>query len=382
MSLTEHKLKLIINKNDYDKLENILEKNQNYIISDDLIYYTISKKHTKCFDILLNYANINIDFHLSYSIALKIYNDAKNENNKYYISKLLDKNLDINGDILSRISNYDMDIFNKILNMHINDYNYIEELLNYLSLYNSYVFIDLFNKILTKEQQLTYVKGFYSEGILCCDNHIVFDYLMNSKEFNYKAINSDKEYIINNGFTFLNGSKKHIKIYLDYLLKNPITINEDIMHEFININFFMSYYNGNKFINYSLNNKYKNKCIINSPKINLIKISNTFPHNCPYFDNIYILYNLGLDINVYDDLTKEDLISYINNYNMVETYGEKYPIILLIFYVMFANLIEEPIPEHLVDTINNICNNSKLLNEKYDFTKNYNSLFFNEENEN
>ena len=63
MSLTEHKLKLIINKNDYDKLENILEKNQNYIISDDLIYYTISKKHTKCFDILLNYANINIDFH-------------------------------------------------------------------------------------------------------------------------------------------------------------------------------------------------------------------------------------------------------------------------------------------------------------------------------
>lgn len=40
MSITDNKLKL---KNNFEKLETILKDNPDYIIIDDLIYYTISK---------------------------------------------------------------------------------------------------------------------------------------------------------------------------------------------------------------------------------------------------------------------------------------------------------------------------------------------------
>lgn len=196
MSITDNKLKLIINKNNFEKLETILKDNPNYIISDDLIYYTISKKHIKCFDILLNHPKIN-DLDYSYIIAFNIYNKAKNEDNKYYISKLLDKNYNLDERILSYLVHYDIDLFNKYLNMHINDYEYIEKLLLYLSFNKNYLyFIDLFNNRLSKEQQINFVKTFYTLDIHY-KNDKVFSYLIDSKDFNYKAITTNEEYIVN-----------------------------------------------------------------------------------------------------------------------------------------------------------------------------------------
>ena len=114
MSITNNKLKLIINKKNFEKLEIILKDNPDCIINDDLIYYTISKKHIKCFDILLNHPKIG-DLDCSYIIAFNIYNKAKNEDNKYYILKLLDKNYNLDERILSYLVHYDIDLFNKHL---------------------------------------------------------------------------------------------------------------------------------------------------------------------------------------------------------------------------------------------------------------------------
>lgn len=379
MSITDNKLKLIINKNNFEKLETILKDNPDYIITDDLIYYTISKKHIKCFDILLNHPKI-YDLDCSYIIAFEIYNKAKNEDNKYYISKLLDKNYNLDERILSYLVGYDIDLFNKHLNMHINDYEYIEKLLLYLSFNKNYLyFIDLFNNRLSKEQQISFARTFYTYEFYI-KNDKVFSYLMDSKDFNYKAITTNEEYIVNNMFTLpiVYCSNNYNKlIYINFLLKNPIDFNY-INNEDTIINFLKNILSKDILCTkYSTNIYYKNKCIINSPKINIIKIQfKHFGYRCQSINTLYELYNLGLNIDVYGDITNEDILNYFNNYNMNHMFGDFMHKMIFIWYVQFANLINQSIPNHLVDTINNLYNNSELLNEIYDLNKNVGAHIF------
>lgn len=379
MSITESKLKLIINKNDFEKLEYILNNNPDYFVTDKLIYYTISKKHVKCFDILLNHPNINyIDY--SYDIAFKIYNNAKNEDNKYFISKLLDKNYYIEERTLPYMIDYDINLFNKHLDMNITDNRFIQSLMIYLSFNKYYLyFVDLFNnrwqtlsksyKILSKEQQIRLVKHFYTHPYLY-ENDKVFSYLMDSQDFNYKAITTNEEYIIDNMFNFLYDKNSKIKIkYMNFLLKNPIDFNCIINNEDMIIKFLRNtFYNQSDFSykKYSLDINYKNKCIINSPKINIIKMyCNHFNYKYMDIKLLYDFYNLGLKIDVYGDLTNEDITNYFNNYNLHDLYDNTVHIINFIQYVQFGNLIGQHMPLHLVDTIKNLCNNSKFLNKKY-----------------
>jgi hypothetical protein len=199
----------IIIYNDYNKLQHLLDNNILFIKNYDLLLCkSIEYKSLECFDILLNYIinnNISLDnFEASLNKSIDYIINNNNIQNKYYLNKLLEKNILINKEELIKASE-DFILF-KILFNKINNKNDI--LLLYLI--NNFIKNNKMNIIF-------YLYNFIIENNLISKNELYnFIFKLSIK---YNNINSiiflennkyDMMYIINDN---------NIKIPLKFLVK-------------------------------------------------------------------------------------------------------------------------------------------------------------------
>ena len=118
----------IISANDYELLEEMIQTNQtsifNYVRNGiSLIYKAIEVRAYECFNLLIDLPNLTIlkELNPNYTglnIAVTYYMDAPNVSNKYYLDRLLSKNVHITQSLLIKSStNYN--IFSRLLNNSI-----------------------------------------------------------------------------------------------------------------------------------------------------------------------------------------------------------------------------------------------------------------------
>ena len=164
-NISETLLNHIINCNDYERLDKILYNNPDTVIYNSMINKTIKLRLKSCFDILMNYENLNLtadDYNESLNIAFSIYKRGKNDENKYFLNKLLEKNMMIHLDMINILIEYDLDLYNKYIDSIINDKDILIDILDNLK-YNKtfHYFLELFNRdILTIDEKKNFVKQY------------------------------------------------------------------------------------------------------------------------------------------------------------------------------------------------------------------------------
>ena len=172
----------IISANNYELLEEMIQTNETNIFnciknSISLIYRAIEVRAYECFNILIDIPNLTILKNTSHyvtglSIAVTYYMDAPNVSNKYYLDRLLEKNVHITESLLIKCStNYD--IFNRLLNNSIHTKDSILYCIK--NAHN----IDIINKIY---DWLNKIKpNYYNNTINIFDfNNLVFKMIINT----------------------------------------------------------------------------------------------------------------------------------------------------------------------------------------------------------
>lgn len=379
-----------IDYNDYIKLEEILNKPdlKDCFIPDLLLSKTIKKQNKRCFDLIYNYIVNNLDeedtFEKSYIYAFKLYNKAKNEENEYYVIKLIDKLLYLEpyAYYVKYLYNYDINIFKKYINYAINNNNYDKDkVMNLLlndKIFDELYFMEIFNRIFNKEKQKEFIIEFYYDTIkLFHKNIISFNYFINNKDFDYnKLMLTDKEKFIDCNMVnkIIYSNKLYSITCIKYLSNNPIdykdfdtfTILEMAklnMFHFQEFRLYRKIYN--KYIRNTktLLKLIKKPIIINCPKIKLLNSICNYYLNIPNFDNkynyefiVYYLYHkCGYNFDIYGDLN----IDTIKNRGgaLLNDKQKRY----IVEIIRFGKYIGQDIPEHLRNYIYELCDNNELL---------------------
>ena len=297
----------IIIYNDYNKLQHLIDNDlltDNKIIKiyDLLLSKSVEYKSTECFDILLNNNNNDINnYILTLYKSIDFYINSNNIQNKYYLHKLLEKNITIDKELLIKASDdlilfkillYKININNNILLYLLNKFikdnklkiiNYLynfninnniitnEEICNYILKisikynnintliylekykYNMIYIIDINNNIIPSL--------YYSVQYITDERKIIYKYLLNlyinySKENNINTINNINsiDFIENHNYLYINQFIYDIiKIGINisnydiiikyYLLKLFSSDNDNIINNIIEIFFILSYNN-------------------------------------------------------------------------------------------------------------------------------------------
>jgi hypothetical protein len=384
----------IIIYNDYNKLQHLLDNNILFIKNYDLLLCkSIEYKSLECFDILLNYIinnNISLDnFEASLNKSIDYIINNNNIQNKYYLNKLLEKNILINKEELIKASE-DFILF-KILFNKINNKNDI--LLLYLI--NNFIKNNKMNIIF-------YLYNFIIENNLISKNELYnFIFKLSIK---YNNINSiiflennkyDMMYIINDNnikipslyysISFLYDDKKIIykyllNFYINYSKNNDINLIENINDIFNIVKIFSENIKYNSNFNYILNDIFKFKIkILNLDSIIkncLIKIFSSEKETIitNICETIFILKINNL-LNNDNILSLHDvIIPYINinnnNNNINYNINNKKRINLYYILIYYKFILPENIEKYYIkilsdyfynDNENDIKNNS----EKY-----------------
>ena len=367
-------LNLAINNNDYDKIEHLLTHNPDFIVDYKVLEKALEKRFPKCFDLIIERLNFDDDNvqHL-YFDAMNIYMKAKNDENKYFIEKLLEKKMDINNYTLTEyLIKYDINKFNEFVEniVNTNNINKIQKLLIGLLDNECFMyFLDIFNDKLSLEEQREFIINNLYNRYYDSDYSNAYDYFLNNPGFDYNELMQHKirqslEYHLINSI-IKNGIKSSNKI-INYFLNNPVDFKEiyvSTISEMLCSLF--QIYNINDTVLLFKKNIIKSPLIINCPKINLLKDVICKRYNS-YHDihkslNIilfcYILNKIGFNFNIYDELSPNDITRPpIGRYNRYSTLKD-----VIIDIVRFGKYIGQDIPEHLRDRIYKFCENSQLL---------------------
>lgn len=373
-----------IDYNDYVKLEEILNKPdvKDNFIPDLLLSRTIDKQNRKCFDLIFNYIVNDFElesddtFECSYNSAFKLYNKVKNEENEYYLKKLIDEieilYFEPNTTLMKHLYNYDINIYKDYIELMTDDYQYnYEDILECIidnTLFNESYFMELFDNI-SKEIQIDFIKNLYINitQLYYKDKRFAFDYFINHEEFNYnKLMLTSKEnfikYNLVNRLVYLNPA--YIISCVKYLNKNPVDYKDFdtfTLDELNKLNMF--YYEFNKNIKSikKLLKLVKKPLIINCPKIKLLhSISNYYTFGLPKIDNnnnyifinYYLYHRYGYNFDIYEDLD-------INNFNKFTLCDKQKRYIVEI--IRFGKYIGQDIPKRLRAYIYHLCDNNELL---------------------
>lgn len=385
-------VELAIHNNDYEKLKKLLDDNPDFISCYHTLAKALNMRFKKCFDLIVDKIDFddNDDLEYYYKKAINIYLKGKNEENKYFILKMLEKKLNVSPYyIIPDIIEVDINIFHKYIDIikKENNIRTIKLLLHYLLDNKGFIYFhDIFNMLNDKEQ-INFVKQYlYLHE---------YDYFTSYK--NQQKKSSAISYFLNNkNFDYNKMMKKymheHIIIHLlnygfmsneciNYLLNNPVDfkfIKKDIE------SYYAVYPYGQapliykpfkhdcyiKLIKFWKKNKLINKpLIINCPKISLLSIIIEKNQYSNINNNLllfcYILNKLGINFNVYNEITIEYFNEHINSDTLLGDLHKNNFIINLINVVQFGNYMKQPIPEHLKGSIYNFCNNDEKLNKVY-----------------
>lgn len=374
-------LKLAINNNDYNKIEHLLIHNPDFIIEYEVLDKALEKRFPKCFDLIIDRINIDDSLTSIYDTAFDIYMKAKNEENKYFIDKLLEKKLYIplSNTFIQNLLKFDINKFNNYIEIIINtnDKIKINNLLSYLLPNESFMyFLDIFNSKLTLEEQKLFIRDdLYLSYHRCYDDYTqAFNHFLNDKDFDYNTSISDvvgdklNNHLI---FKMMSGDIKIPSAYSNYLLENLCDF-KNMPIEYINDMLCKLVKNNKNNLNNIIKKKIINKPLIsNCPKINLLKdiIFRIYLENYNMNNFLllcYIMYEIGFNFDIYNEI--DSIGSIINAYNIRARY--KYKVYemsyieikqVLIDTVRFGRYIGQDIPEHLRDSIYKFYENNELL---------------------
>lgn len=346
--ITYTKLLHIINNNDYEKLEEILYNNPNINIDYKIVNKAIENRVNRCFDLLINYENIKLDTYI-FNQALDMCK-VKNEENKYYIDRLLEKNIKLEPYDITKLIDFDYNIY----------YNYVEklnviqikELLSYLTDNTKMTyFFEQFNK-LSKHEQIDFVKDRIYTGY---NKSNIFIHFMKSEEYDYNTLMyTSKENEIKYCLLKLLCNKNNDNItntIVNYLINKPIDLtNFENELSNINSNLYKILNNNNDYWQKKIL-KLKHKLVINCPKIKLFNITSRCNNGYLTLKTLYYYYKFGFNFDIYSDF----------NYNFESFNKFDTRIINIISFVQFGRFIGQDIPEHLKEPIYKFCKNSPLL---------------------
>ena len=264
----------IITYNNYNKLQYLIDndlfidnkiiKNYDLLLSKSIQYISL-----ECFDILLNNNNITNNFDNSLNISIEYYTNSNNIQNKYYLNKLLEKNILINKDVLIKASN-DFILF-KIL---LNKINIKNNILYYISIFiqkNKIDIIDyLYNyNIIHNIIPIDEISNFIFKKSIKYNNINIILFLEN-KKYNMIYIINDDNILPSLYYSvlYIYDDKQLIykyllNLYINYSKKNDINLIQNIS----NINFYENF-NSLLYINQIIHNIFKLK--INIDKLDII----------------------------------------------------------------------------------------------------------------
>lgn len=354
--ITETKLVYMINNNDYIKLEEILYNHPNINIHYTVVIKAIEKRVNRCFDLLINYENIILDSSI-FIQALRMCK-VKNEENIYYVNRLLEKNIELEPSEISNLIDFDHELYYKYvekLNM-----NEIKKLLSYLTDSSRITyFFEQFNK-LSNTEQIDFVKNKIYNS-----NNNLFIHFIKLEEYDYytimcTSIENEKKNNIFNLLASLN-NENMLNAIVNYLIKKPtdLTNFENLLSNFDNKLFNIFRYNSHYWNKKIL--KLKHKLVINCPNIKLLNTTfNNANYVYGYFGSnqlslkiLYYYHKIGFNFDIYSDF-KVDAIKYFKS--KPEIIIEK-----IINCVQFGNMIGQKMPEHLREPLYKICGGSPLL---------------------
>lgn len=115
------KLLSLINVNDFENFKNTIDEKPGFKINPKLLLKSILYRYHKYFDLIidrLDFENNIDDINKSYELAMLIHMKASNEENDYFIDKLLNLDLKyIPESISDDLLEYNPDIYNKYCNI-------------------------------------------------------------------------------------------------------------------------------------------------------------------------------------------------------------------------------------------------------------------------
>lgn len=373
--ITTNMLTLAINNNDYNKIEHLLSQNPDFVVDHKVLDKALEKRFPKCFDLIIERLNFeDHDVQYLYFTAMNIYMKAKNEENKYFIDKLLDKKLDIvYYDFIKYLIKYDINKSNQFVENIVNQNDntkiitlLVELLDNECFMY----FVDIFNNKLSLEEQRDFIINNFYNNHYSSEYSNAYDYFLNNPDFDYNKLMRYKfglsldNHLINSVIKY--GIKCSHTI-INYFLNNPVDFKETYESNIIEILCF-------SFIKYNITdtvllfkkNIIKSPLIINCPKINLLKrvIFNIYHDRKRQIEKslnvilfCYILHKMGFNFDIYNDLSPNDITRPIQYYGYRQHLKD-----VVIDIVRFGKYIGQDIPDHLRDSIYKLCENSQQLN--------------------
>lgn len=401
-------LNLAIKYNDYVNIKKMLDDNPDFHVKSFVLKTAIDYKFVKCFDLIVDriifdekYTDKNKNYiDVTYEKAIDIYNSCKNEENEYFIKKLLEKNLIVDPKIvIDFLYKYNIDIFNNYIDTIINT-NYhtkeycIKNLLIKL-LHNDYFtyFLNIFNNVYNLEQQTKFVHDnlYNINGIYAnigsyedeCNNSKAYTYFLNNPIYEYNNI-LDKPYEpVSYGYNgylitrlFYYGINMP-RVCIDYFVNKPADFSQVDSNNFFKSLMHLYYHNYNYLFLVSLvkKNIVTKPLIINCQPINLLHYM-IINDNDQYYEihhNIdtlkmnlilffHILNKLGLNFDIYAKLNN-NFLSTIKNIRTRENVGgiiEYGGMKKLIEVVRFGRYIGQDIPEKFRKVIYEYCHDNLL----------------------
>lgn len=359
----------LIKYNDYDELDRLLNENPDYNVSYTELLFSINRLSYKCFILLLNRCNkINVDpCCYIYRDAFKIYFNSKNVENKIFISELLKKsiNIPLYTDIIIYLYKYDLEIFNKYIELKINEYVQNVQFKHLLGcLLNPITFtyfLEFFNKLPANITKTSFVKDYvygYNKRY-----YIYFDNFINEYDYNKLVLINDGTLLNQNLLNrILNGffPLKLIKSYIRYLENNPVDFSS--INEYTPI--FLYPHKRNMLNSVKILKLLKKPIVINFPKINLIAAYKRY-----YVDDYkyiillyYILYKCGIQYDIYGGLNAEEFKKKIINNDINKA---------IIEIIRFGKFINQDLPNEYRNIINENCDDNLVALVDVPITKKY-----------
>lgn len=354
----------LVNKNDYTQLRELLNDNPNQSIDNKIVIKCIKYDIFGCFNILVDYINLdNEEFNSQQLKFAKLYCNKNNDSK--YIDRLLnawiERNINPKYIDFVNIYKYNVDKFEEYINRIENKYsqnnNYMYELL--VKLLNDKIFkyfLKLFEKYLTKDQQVGLVKNYIYYDEYKDYLHKAFTHFLkhDDKIFDYNTLmcSTADDLIKNNLVSLLLGTysglyEKFYKQIISYLEKNPIDFS-------ILNNMSLETFKSLRFTDIHKIDEPKKRLIKNCPPFQLLKnLSYTNTKDKLYIKKIndkmlWSLYRLGLSFDIYGDFSADDLIKHTNK---TLEYSLNFYHIIKFGY----DALKEPIPHDIEQVIHNVC---------------------------
>ena len=230
MTTTITQLYKLVSANDYDSLEKLLMSNNNnikfnYIKSGaSLVTKAIEVRAVECFDLLINSNKVTILQSNSpningLSIAIEYYSTVPNSGNKYFIDRLLEKNVLINNESTVKCM-HNLYLFDIMFNKIEKTENNLLYLLNFSILHSHttvmYKLLNFLNDSLefynTPEKRYAYNIEIIKTGIIS-NNLLVFEYFKKI-DTNILCVKNTNEIIPSLYYAFLQSDNNIIFNYI------------------------------------------------------------------------------------------------------------------------------------------------------------------------